>query len=201
VPTDHPDLAAELSCAKQEIVELKAELEAANKLLVSFKAMLFGSRSEKASIVLDAQERLDLGDLGPVAHHEPANDDSPTQRTTRKARRNIGGLPKHFPRVTHVVEPESTQCACCQGDMHRIGEDVSEVLDIVPAILRVISTVRPICLPPMRNRCRPGAGAATAGRWRHGEHILHRLDRDAAFCLVPAHLPTGTDACWTWHQD
>jgi transposase len=143
VPTDHPDLAAELSCAKQEIVELKAELEAANRLLVSFKAMLFGSRSEKASIVLDAQERLNLGDLGPVAHHEPANDDSPTQRTTRKARRNIGGLPKHFPRFTHVVEPESTQCACCQGDMHRIGEDVSEVLDIVPAILRVISTVRP----------------------------------------------------------
>ncbi|RZF59165.1 IS66 family transposase [Sphingomonas populi] len=143
VSTDLPDLATELCSARQKIVELKAELEAANKLLVSFKAMLFGSRSEKASIVLDAQERLDLGDLGPVLHHEPANDDSPTQRTTRKARRNIGGLPKHFPRVTHVVEPESTQCTCCQGDMHRIGEDVSEVLDIVPAVLRVIATVRP----------------------------------------------------------
>jgi transposase len=30
-----------------------------------------------------------------------------------------------------------------QGVLHRIGEDVSEVLDVIPAILRVLRTIRP----------------------------------------------------------
>lgn len=36
-----------------------------------------------------------------------------------------------------------TQCACCGGKLHRIGEDRSERLDIVPAQYRVLVTVRP----------------------------------------------------------
>lgn len=59
-----------------------------------------------------------------------------------RARRNIGALPKHLPRLVHVIEPDSTQYACCQSGMHKIGEDVNEALDIVRAILRVIATVR-----------------------------------------------------------
>lgn len=42
-----------------------------------------------------------------------------------------------------MIEPESTICPCCSGALHRIGEDVSEALDVVPAILRVIRTIRP----------------------------------------------------------
>jgi len=41
------------------------------------------------------------------------------------------------------VEPDTTLCPCCQGQLHRIGEDVSEVLDVIPAILRVLRTIRP----------------------------------------------------------
>ena len=42
-----------------------------------------------------------------------------------------------------MVEPESTQCPCGCSEMVRIGEDRTERLDIVPAQLRVIVTVRP----------------------------------------------------------
>jgi transposase len=42
-----------------------------------------------------------------------------------------------------VIEPETTSCPCCAGRLHRIGEDVSEVLDVIPAILRVLRTIRP----------------------------------------------------------
>ncbi len=42
-----------------------------------------------------------------------------------------------------VIEPESTLCPCGCGEMAKIGEDRSERLDIVPAQLRVIVTVRP----------------------------------------------------------
>ena len=37
--------------------------------------------------------------------------------------RNIGFLPKHLPRVIEVIEPKSTDCPCCAGKLHRIGED------------------------------------------------------------------------------
>lgn len=127
----------------RRVAELEAELEAASKLLNTYKAMLFGSRSEKTRIVLDGQGSLDLGDLSAVWIATPANDDPLPKAAKPRAKRNIGALPKHLPRVVHVVEPESTQCACCQGGMHKIGEDVSEALDVVPAILRVIATVRP----------------------------------------------------------
>lgn len=52
-----------------------------------------------------------------------------------------------------MIEPEVTHCPCCAGALHRIGEDVSEALDVVPAIVRVIRTVRP------RYACRRCQGA------------------------------------------
>ena len=42
-----------------------------------------------------------------------------------------------------VVEPESLACACCAGELHRIGEDVAERIDIIPAQMRVLVTRRP----------------------------------------------------------
>jgi hypothetical protein len=45
----------------RRVAELEAELEAASRLLKTYKAMLFGARSEKARIVLDGQGSLDLG--------------------------------------------------------------------------------------------------------------------------------------------
>ncbi|MCP3392216.1 IS66 family transposase zinc-finger binding domain-containing protein [Bradyrhizobium sp. CCGB12] len=66
----------------------------------------------------------------------------PTSRA-KKVRRNIGTLPKHLPRCEQVLERDATACPCCQGQLHKIGEDVSEVLDIMPAILRMLRTIRP----------------------------------------------------------
>lgn len=55
----------------------------------------------------------------------------------RAARRRInrGKLPAHLSRIETVVDVESAVCPCCAGMMHRIGEDVSERLDVVPAQL------------------------------------------------------------------
>jgi transposase len=147
------NLADALTSMTQKVAELEAELDATRKLLATYKAMLFGSRSEKSRIVLDAQARLDLGDLSDISPTPPAANDDPGHGTARsRTNRNIGALPGHLPRVTRVIEPESTQCICCDGAMHRIGEDVSEAIDIVPAVLRVIATVRP------KYACRACAG-------------------------------------------
>ncbi|SPP98139.1 IS66 family transposase zinc-finger binding domain-containing protein [Bradyrhizobium vignae] len=77
----------------------------------------------------------------------PTNDDrpatKPSDKPRKKARLNIGAPPKHVPRCEQVLQPEATACPCCQGQNHKIGEDVSEVLDLIPAILRVLRTVVP----------------------------------------------------------
>lgn len=139
-----PDL-PESSDALRSLVAAQAtriaELEAQNALL---RAYVFGPRSERATVVLDGQLDLELGGIGPPA---AANDEAPPPKASSsergRARRNLGCLPRHLPRIDEIIEPEQTSCACCAGTLHRIGEDVSEALDVVPAIVRVVRTIRP----------------------------------------------------------
>ena len=61
----------------------------------------------------------------------------------RKRRANRGALPAHLPRIETLVDVEDKTCPCCKGALHRIGEDVSEKLDVVPAQFRVLVVRRP----------------------------------------------------------
>lgn len=118
---------------------LRAEVE-------MLKALIFGVRSERAAVICAEQMALDL-EGEDAAAPPPANDDDPASPVAaakrRKARRNLGALPAHLPRCEQVIEPPSTLCPCCDGQMHRIGEEASEALDRAPAILRVLRTIRP----------------------------------------------------------
>ena len=66
-----------------------------------------------------------LGDLETgVTPPEAANDDVPAAKPSgkeprKKARRNIGALPKHLPRCEQVLEPDTTGCPCCRGEPAR----------------------------------------------------------------------------------
>ncbi len=116
-------------------------------LISELHRAIYNKRSEK--LPLDDRQ-LAFEDLeGAVAEVEQATAPTVTPGTTpgtgrrRAARRNLGHLPKTLERIEHVIEPESTRCPCGCGEMVRIGEDRTERLDIVPAQLRVIVTVRP----------------------------------------------------------
>src|SRR5450432_3209270 len=52
-------------------------------------------------------------------------------------------LPDHLPRQTRRHEPKETVCPECQGELRKLGEDVSEMLEYVPASFVVIRQVRP----------------------------------------------------------
>ena len=75
------------------------------------------------------------------------------------AKRNLGRLSKELPRLEQVIEPASLACPCGCGAMVRIGEDVTERLDIVPAQFRVIVTIRPKYACPT---CQEGVHQAPA---------------------------------------
>ena len=51
-------------------------------------------------------------------------------------------LPDHLPRQTRRHEPQETVCPQCQGALRKLGEDVSEMLEYVPASFVVIRHVR-----------------------------------------------------------
>jgi hypothetical protein len=59
-------------------------------------------------------------------------EDGRRAQCTEQRNRNIGALSKHLPRCNVTIEPETTGCPCCTGALHRIGEDVGEVLEKVP---------------------------------------------------------------------
>jgi transposase len=50
-------------------------------------------------------------------------------------------LPEHLPRE-RVVYPVPTACPCCGGTLHKLGEDVTESLELVPRQWKVVQHAR-----------------------------------------------------------
>jgi len=115
-------------------------------LIAELNHALHGKRLEKLT---EDERQLAFEDLSIAlaeveVQKEHLADRSGDKTTTKPApKRTIGNLPTALPRIEEVIEPESLICPCGCGVMHKIGEDRSERLDIVPAQLRVIVTVRP----------------------------------------------------------
>jgi transposase len=193
--------------------ERDAEIERLQTSLKTLGALLKGARSEKSSTVLETQGALDLGDLQTDVTPAAANDETPAapeRKPRKKAKRNIGFLPKHLPRVVEVIEPASTACPCCAGKLHRIGEDKFEALDGVPATVRVLCTVRPkyacracegaVVQAPAKARLFEGGMATTAFIanvivWKFAWYVpLHRQVQMLAGQGV--NLDRGTLALW-----
>lgn len=143
-------LPADVAAAFKALATRAAELEALTKrqdaLIQELHHALYGKKSEKLT---EDERQLAFEDLevGVSEVEETRGSVTATPAASRPKRapvnRNLGNLPLHLPRIEEVIEPESLECPCGCGQMHRIGEDRTERLDIVPAQLRVIVTVRP----------------------------------------------------------
>ena len=127
---------------RSRVASLTEQNRRLEHLLRELRRAMFAKKSEKLhpdqlQLAFEALE-------GALAEEAAAASPEPAPRARRPdPRRNLGHLPEHLPRIEQVLEPESTQCPCGCGEMARIGEDRTERLDIVPAQLRVIVTVRP----------------------------------------------------------
>ena len=127
----------------QERDALKALNQRLEHLVAELKQLVHGKKSEKLT---EDERQLAFEDLETAVAEVEAQQDAsmPAGTPARKpARRNRGNLPADLPRIEQVIEPETLDCPCGCGAMHRIGEDRTERLDIVPAQVRVIVTVRP----------------------------------------------------------
>jgi transposase len=130
-----------------QVTELTAEIEKLQAVIHKLLRHRFGRRSEQLSA---DQLNLAIEDLEQEAAEraaaKDAADQSEAQRQRRRAahpRRNLGALPAHLPRDEVVIDVDSKQCPCCGGTLHLIGETRTEMLDRVPARLRVKVIRRP----------------------------------------------------------
>ena len=67
----------------------------------------------------------------------------PPEKRVLPFRRAPRAFPAHLPRETIVHEPTSCNCPDCGAAMRKLGEDISELLDMVPGYFKVIRHVRP----------------------------------------------------------
>src|SRR4051794_7087538 len=125
---------------------LAREIENArlHQIIKELQRHRFGRRAEtlpQDQLLLGLEEAEQIEAAGEEEEEQAAA----AERQARVARRRVnrGSLPAHLPRVEMVVDIDDHACPCCRNGLHRIGEDVSERLDIVPAQLRVIVVRRP----------------------------------------------------------
>ena len=141
------------------------EIERLQLLIAGLHRNRFGRRSEKLDDdhvqrgVEDLEQSLAEQQAGLDAAAASTEGSTPKPDTAaaspqpQPAKRNRGALPAHLPRIEVVVDVEDKACPCCGGTMHVIGEDRAEMLDYVPAQVRVKVIRRP------RHGCRACEGA------------------------------------------
>jgi transposase len=129
---------------KAMLLAERAESERLRQMIKELQRHRFGRRAESLP---EEQLQLGLEEAEQVVATGEAESEAknPAEGKARAAKRraNRGALPAHLPRVETVVDVASTVCPCCSGTLHRIGEDVAERLDIVPAQFRVLVVRRP----------------------------------------------------------
>src|ERR1700694_4705715 len=108
------------------VLALDAENEKLRVAMRTLKDMIFGKRSERFAAFVAEQLALELDDLVTgVTPPAPANDDAPATKPPasprKKARRNIGALPKHLPRCEQGLEPAPTGAGCWTSPRRSCG--------------------------------------------------------------------------------
>jgi len=130
---------------KQMVLTLLEQIDDLHGQLYYLKRQLFGKKSEK----LDPAQRLLFENLydqvkAQIEQQKPP----PTKKIKTKRNRNHHGrrpLPEHLRRETMEIEPEENEkvCSVCHNQKDRIGEEVTEKLEYVPASFYVKKYVRP----------------------------------------------------------
>jgi len=202
--------------AQAQAIKFKdAKIERITFELARLKAWKFGAKTEAMNAeqrqmfeetLAEDQASLEA-QLQALQGESQQHSAPPEGDTKRKPRRQA--LPEHLRRVEHRHEPENTTCECGKP-MARIGEDVSERLDIVPAEFFVHRHIRgkwacKCCQALVQEPVEPqiiDKGMPTAGLLAHTlvsrfvDHLpYYRQEQINARSGV--HTPRSTLAAWS----
>jgi transposase len=143
LPDDVGTLKAALLETRAKLMGATALIEHLQLVIEKMKREKFGPRSERSQRLLDQME-LELEELAAAQGEDEAKAQTagiPVRSFTRRpaSRRSF---PAHLPR-RRIVHPALTTCPCCGGtNLSKIGEDITETLDVVPRQWFVTEHVR-----------------------------------------------------------
>jgi transposase len=130
-----------LAAERTNLTAAQAEIERLRLIVAKLQRSQFGRRAERLD---DDQLQLGFEDLGAdIARAEATLPSAAVKIPRARARTDRTSLPPHLPREDMRFDVGHQTCPCCGGPLHAIGETISEMLDHVPARLRVIRVCRP----------------------------------------------------------
>jgi transposase len=121
----------------------RAKSERLRQIIKELQRHRFGGRAETLP-----EEQMLLG-LEQVEQAEASGEARQDENASGTARLGLAsaGLTvercRRLPRIEMVVDIDDKTCRCCKGELHQIGVDKSERLDMAPAQFRVLVTIRP----------------------------------------------------------
>ena len=151
-PSEIVALRAALAAEQQARRQAEARAAGAEAMIAHLKLLIaklrherFGASAERGRKLLDQLE-LELEaletDAGETAAKQEAEetDTTPVRPFTRR-KPVRAPLPEHLPRERRVL-PGSSACPCCGAKLAKLGETITETLEVIPRQWKVIQTVR-----------------------------------------------------------
>jgi transposase len=136
---DREALRALVFAQQERLLSRDSEIEHLKLVIAKLRRMMFGTKSEKVTREIEQLE-LKLEELETRQAERAEATSTSTIPRNKSARRP---LPEHLPREVHTYLPTEKACRECGGELRKLGEDVSEMLEYIPASFKVIRHVRP----------------------------------------------------------
>ena len=180
---------ARASAAESEAKHRALLIEKLKYTIAKLRHERFGQSSERSAIL--EQLELQLADLqedasaAETAAQLAAAEAKIAVRSFERRAPARRPLPAHLPRE-RVIYPAPSACPCCGGVLHKIGEDVTEMLELVPRHWKVIQHVREkFSCRSCESITQPPAPSHPIARGRAGPMLLAHV-LWSKYCL---HLP------------
>jgi transposase len=140
---------AELGRARAQALSAEALIAHLRLAIEKMRRELYGQRAERKARLLDQME-LELEELEAAAAEDEfaagkaaaTSDNTTAVRGFTRRKPSRKPFPAHLPRE-RVIVPGPTACACCGSTrLAKLGEDVTETLEVVPRQWKVVQYVR-----------------------------------------------------------
>jgi transposase len=137
---------AELALARAQLADTAATIARQKLEIAKLKRQIYGPRSERTARLIEQME-LELVEAEATATEDEIAAEQAAAKTTNVApftrkRPSRQPFPDHLPRE-RVVVPAPTTCDCCGGTrLRKLGETITETLEVIPRQWKVIQHVR-----------------------------------------------------------
>ena len=180
---------ARATAAESEAKLRALQIEQLKFTIAKLRHQQFGQSSERSAIL--EQLELQLSEL----QEDASQAETAAQQAAARAKVEVRGferskparrpLPEHLPRE-RIVHPAPSACPCCGGTLHKLGEDVTETLELIPRQWKVIQHVREkFSCRSCEGITQPPAPWHPIARGRAGPQLLAHV----LFAKYALHLP------------